>query len=391
MEISPTREIEPLVQHRLDWSKLLLYVLLAGAFISALLLTFVADSPANYSLVPAARWVLFGTVVGLLFFWWHWRNEMQSEYRSKLVAFDPLMSVASIIGINACLQLVENSTNSDSLRIAKAYAYVLLVLMAIFALRWRREHSIPYRLLANRWRRAVVGIAAVVIVSLYAYSDIYPGTLFGRGATSGAASPWSPQFLLAQQAAAKIDKDALFERATAWPVGSLFAPVTSANQALEVHFYFVGSVGERLEVSYQDNSPVTTLKTRWDEDPGSVQELRSMLILASERTSTNTQALSAAKYSPRDALAKTLPEVLAIAAQHGLQSSPVIGSDPGSQRPLWNVGYVAAAGSAPAVMEAANGDPAINMPLSFTVDAVTGEIISRDYKDVQATPTPTTP
>jgi hypothetical protein len=202
---------------------------------------------------------------------------------------------------------------------------------------------------------------------------------------AGPAVPWADQIAVADQAALKVDKDALLESVTAWPAARDKATWTY-TKTLEVTLGYVRPNGSSVDVIFLDTDPSSTIKVLSYDSGMSDFGLYEPVQKIFQR---NREALQAARVSPREVIQQTWAEADAHAQSLGLRIYPIVGLDPGDYS-HWNVTYWPLSGLATPVPSLTQ-QFVLNYSSSFKVNSQTGIILDRENQFLQPTVTPAIP
>jgi hypothetical protein len=183
----------------------------------------------------------------------------------------------------------------------------------------------------------------------------------------GLPAAWQTQLSLAQQAAAKIDSNAVLYNITAYPADFKNIVAWQYTDTLVVIFDFAGASDSRITVRMEDTEPTTTLKVTHDNNadaPPAVQD----------NSQRYKDGLGTVTIGPREAAQQTLQDASTEASKRRKSLAPVIGLDLHRRPASWVIQYV----SSDMGVDADLPGP-LGRELRYVVNAATGAIEERDY------------
>jgi hypothetical protein len=182
--------------------------------------------------------------------------------------------------------------------------------LVLFALLFRRRETALYRAMASK-----VGIlaqwAALLLLAVL-FVEFVPNKALEVEEQSrhGPAAPWSVQLSTAQSEMAKFNMDAVLESIDA---STIYARQPDYNTTLSVRFHFVTPMGDAFLVTLDDTNPQNTLHI---ERKATSISTTYRPVPTPQQLDMLRMAISTVKLSPRDALQRTVSEVLPLAEQH---------------------------------------------------------------------------
>jgi hypothetical protein len=206
-------------------------------------------------------------------------------------------------------------------------------------------------------RNAVLASAAVLVIACL----LFVGWLFAgyRVPRSEATPvPWIDQLTIAQQAALKVDKDAVLSHVVAQPLDSQtnFGDYSDGTLQYRVIFEFASPPSSKITVQFYETEPTSTLKITRDIVPGYGGLLTPQLL---QEYSSRSEQL---KVSPREAVLTTSLDAQKHMQHESGSISVIVGLDLSNKRtnPQWLVDY--------------ENQTAQLSTLTYSVDTVTGEV-----------------
>ncbi|HET9493702.1 MAG TPA: M48 family metalloprotease, partial [Chloroflexia bacterium] len=183
----------------------------------------------------------------------------------------------------------------------------------------------------------------------------------GVGVERGPSGAWHEHLALARAAAAEVDPEAVLYNVTARPY-DVSQDWLRSDVVLDVTFNFVGSEG-LFSVSTLDKNPPEVYYVG-DVVPAADYRQIGVPLPDAERAASRAGYL---RIKPRLALAASLPDGLRFAQIDKASIYPylVLDLDTGEAEPAWVVGYTGTA-----------------QELKVRLDAVTGEILSREVEQI---------
>ena len=178
--------------------------------------------------------------------------------------------------------------------------------------------------------------------------------------------PWATQLSIAQQAAAKVDKNATLWHVVASPVQFPHKDWNYVSDTLRVSFDFYVASGDFITVVFEDTAPSSTLQVKQHHNP----DLKGTFTPA-QTPLEFSQSLATVKLGPREAAEQVWQDTLLQASQRGEKIMPVImGLELGSVPAEWIVQCI----------DVDKGSLNLGYEFLFKVDAQAGQITKRDYK-----------
>lgn len=205
-----------------------------------------------------------------------------------------------------------------------------------------------------------------------------------RGPTSGPATPWATQLSIAQREALQRDKDALLGSidVSASPIDDSAKDLSPAN-SLRTTFHYTGPQ-RQFSITFNDAAPTSTIEIY---DDG----LSASYALTLQMNEQVQQAFTQIKLSPRDAWEKTWPIAHSHADKQGKAIYPIVGLDATGfiseyHAPTWNVVYWTVPDNPDDIYGQLGAAFNLNYVARFDVDAQTGAIIEREFKEAATAP-----
>lgn len=231
--------------------------------------------------------------------------------------------------------------------------------------KWRALlHKVPLV-----WLLIAVPIGAAALIVLFVEFAPNKALEAEEQSKHGPAAPWSVQLSTAQSEAAKYDKDAVLISIDA---SSIDAREPDYNTTLSVQFHFVTPLGIPFIVALDDTDPQNTVHNEPEVNSPSTSYRP---FPAPQQHDMLRKAISTVKLSPRDALQRTVPEVLPIAEQHGKASTaPWIELHLAGR---WPQAHPNVSDNLPAVWEVRHNIAANVEHRLFWLNPDTGEIVDR--------------
>ena len=363
---APTRP----AARRWIWSDWLLAALLFGSALSIPLVYLVMDYPG------ISRWVgLYNGSLGLgalvlsLLIWYSPHRIAVPVIRARQIRGTLLLSVIGLESVTFAFLWPSSSNGFISWRLMSTYfAWLVVAIMAlaIFAGSWRKEITWLERKLSPGAPVAasyVLGIT-LLLASLFLWPSMRPFKI------ARPAASWQLQLQVAEQAAHKLDSEAVLSHVRADPS---YEEQADFNLTLRVTFYFDTPSGKRIAASLRDSDPEVTVDAY--DGTGTIITPVPVATLAAEK-----QLWSTVKISPRDAFDKTVPDAaLYLGAEKGTfildiyarEAKETDASNSPTSRPIqWNIQYQ-------------GRDATARYDISYDVDSSTGIILHRqlDQRD----------
>lgn len=212
----------------------------------------------------------------------------------------------------------------------------------------------------SKWLLILAAVANGILITLMvAGCNISPSSV-----QRGLPASWRTQLSIAQQAAIKVDKDAVLWDVTEHPSELRPSHWSYISDTLKTEFKFYRPSGDAINIRFDDTSPTSTLTIEQSINPDYKKGFNPVLT-----PQLLSKSLATVIISPREAVQLTWADALAHASQRNITISPIIGLTLGSTPAEWRVQYV---GSDRPTLYLGND-------MSYTVDAHTGAILTREY------------
>jgi hypothetical protein len=246
--------------------------------------------------------------------------------------------------------------------------------------------------LGQLWDR---GIFLLIVILLFISAGtiidtfIWPKALsIGVPVVNGPSASWDTMLAIAEREATKIDKAALLGP-TVYASPPNIMRMSNYTDTLELKFSYRTPSGDEIQIRFQDASPTSTLR---------ISTMKGVAegLYEQDRQAENTKRLVAPiKVTPREAVEHTWAEVLDYAQRQGISNPQVtlLASlwTPESKGLAWDLAYGMKDPNQP-TPDFTKRPIVTRLGLNarFLVDAKTGTIVEREFKD-RRSETVTTP
>ncbi len=255
---------QPTAQKR-GWPDLFVAMLLWGMVASLPLTYLVTDFPTLR--LWAALWnglLLVGLVVlyVLLSYAPSRLGEERQRARQLRVLLLPTWQGLAFSMISFTILYVDYGFGTwSTIRQLLAWLLGSTLMVALFAVRWRRKASKLEQRLGERWTSGAAFVVYFLVIFLSFLSFVVQSDASRLFKIALPAAPWQTQFSVAQEAARRLDKDAVLNMVGASPLDGW---QYDFKVTLRVSWYFDTPSKKTVIVWMRDTDPEATVYAEWD-------------------------------------------------------------------------------------------------------------------------------